>query len=94
MDDPQGQTVSDPEWVLGGKWISFLLGFGANKRLNFVREDGKCLIEILKDYDGISSIDIAEDASDAVVVFNGDLYLLDIEEALAPLTLEETLKCR
>jgi Tol biopolymer transport system component len=94
VDDPQGQTVSDPEWVLGGEWISFLLGFGANKRLNFVREDGKCIVEILKDYDGISSIDIAEDVSDAVVEFNGDLYLLDIEEALAPLTLEETLKCR
>ena len=38
--------------------------------------------------------ELAEDVSDAVVEFNGDLYLLDIEEALAPLTLEETLKCR
>jgi Tol biopolymer transport system component len=92
--DPQGQTVSDPEWVLDGKWIAFLLGFGPNKRLSFVRPDGQCVFVLLEDYDGISSIDIAEDASDAVVEFNGDLYILDIEKALAPLTLEEALKCR
>ncbi len=88
------QFLSDPKWVLGGKWIAFLTGPALTYTLSFVKSDGQCIVSPLKNLNDIIAMDISRDGAIAVVRIGTLLYKLDINAMLAPQSLQETLTCQ
>jgi Tol biopolymer transport system component len=93
VSDPGGQSVTGPKWILGGQWVAFLLGYGLDQTLNFVRSDGQCIVSPLKKWDKIISMDISRDGTTAIIQLESMLYALDIATALGPQSLSATLTC-
>jgi len=93
LADRQVTSVADPKWILDGKWIAFLLGMGSDRTLNFIRADGQCIVSPLKNLHDLGSMDILPDGTKAVVESQGNLYMLDVQAALAPQSIAETLVC-
>jgi Tol biopolymer transport system component len=92
-DDPQSITVFDPTWILDGKWLAFVSVFGLDQGIWFVNERGNCTVR-LSIIKNPGSMDFMEGGSVAIVESRGQLFIVNIDAALAPLTLEEVLNCK
>jgi Tol biopolymer transport system component len=92
--DSQLRSASDPKWILGGRWVAFLLGGDASDlTLAFVSADGRCVLSPFKNLRGLHSMDFLQNGTKAVVGTLRDLYLLDTSAALAPSSMTSTLVC-
>lgn len=86
-------SLYHPAWLPDGKWLTSIAIAKEGSTVVVAPETGECLYAWLPQLQKVEFVDVLPDGRKLLVISRGDLYIVDIEQAMGTLQLPEQLQC-